>query len=1765
MATMNRGVVKRANTIEENKQVLSGLIGKNKFVDPNQDELTELFTKLNVKNARQFARYVQSYESAGHSKKVTDHIYGPIPGFPSGSWWGIRMDCSRDRIHDPFSANVQCGPVGAVSICTSRTLEDVDLGDAFTFTGKPCAEENRHPAHVVGDGNQNQENECLILSYKNKVPVRVIRSCNLSNVYSPKTGYRYDGLYLVVDYWIGISPDNKTRCYKFAFRRLKYQDPPPWEFRAGGHNMPLPVMNHVQLNTDNANKNVTSKFRKLRLRGNIRTHGADRSCGACSHGNLPEIDKSDLEARAGRRVVKNKVQLQPLATSSPQETMHTMVLAPFGTKMVAPEHKNVHLSAIVTRRVSKKQQNNIFNKKFGFDGVTNMGGDSHVRTNEIREGEGITSLGMTRLQNTNISIRTDLYDSSHNLKDRVKKHGSNVSHSGIFKGRAIGIPRRQLHFAGVDSSPGGSRPICSVKMERVTSLLSQKEQNPRNIHEERTTNPLKTTETKSVCASSSENVDMEKCSEQRTEINAAAVPLSFEKFEVTHSRSVQKNYTRETEPDSETLKILQNRHMDETEHTYASAPLENRLQYEQGDDGNSSDLTMDGVSSDDDSEIIEKQPSPRIEISEDSGSETPASIGDADEVYSYCRSRRRNKTRNEKNKSRKQNDYSVQKDSYTPRRTTDHIFLFGESPIPSAKEAELDSSPIQTRENYEESIPVTKEAENPAQRATSPADLGPSHSSRDSLVSLPSDSPPFKGFESASQAFSRIPNLMSEVAILNTMSPESLLEMITEEKTSSMGKMLINNVIGIPAISSYSPFENWNVRTSCETETPASASKDSQDCVQPAEFLTCEDSTLHRTIPQDEFGPRAISPIIARSKSLKNLFSITTKSPEQVGGSATSLASASKEKEEPQNILTSKVSSVSKVSASHSTQSNSYLRKSRPRSLKLFENSMEQEVVEFVHMGNEQENEELVNTNCAPRMIASPDVDPNCTTILLSTESQSVQENREAVDDWENTNVIPSPRDEVDHSCTSAKQISEIGVSNVVDDIGSRSTLIESVSQKNHKTIDELLIDKTAFNDCVVNRQKVMRVITNNAMNSESENEVPTVSPSTNLSTEGVVNFVTHQADRKSEKSSHHLVKDKPLKKKRLVKGSGVSRHYKHEIKNLVIDMNMSPRSKRTSLRLLQGGDYLRRRSSAAVVERLRKRSTDDPVKHPTSPSKRLKKSVTMKSSPIPMAQNTSSVRELRLKMGPGNRGSLSNNNNNNINDNRNNNSMKRIGRPEKITTKLKKPMKLVVAKTNRMNGRRAGGEMPKIIRKRDSRGLTKQSEKVVVTRSGRYTTKNISVSRMGLRRKNLLSAETYARKKMQQKETVKQIKKQNQALSNRKPRNDIPDKGNYNVMKSPEAKKKPRMVSVMTQCSLLPEMSRFSPLWVGDSSRSAIVVGNSGTEYVCSSQNSTREQMKNESIDVIEIKSEDSNDDVAAWEDDDDDELGEDSDVSEEIPVNTNATWNQAFGKFSKLRQTEVPQISIPRGNSHSPMTSLPKIGSNFGFEMYKANTSATFEDQTSGDSVPKRGFIRYVGQRKRSSFVPVKPVEVSSRVAQLKSIGFKPIKPGVFPYDGKEDKWSYETQSSSDSPKIIYSNAVVKRSVHEEYDKYTSEETNVVQYMDSELSFEDIENEDLIFGKHENVESSSLIVEQMGFVKSDVDEESDANSELQESYRDEAKHKCEDERKESDKEWQSQLDDDSSSSGDSKKAVVESDGELPWHGWRKIVSNKKTYFVGW
>lgn len=269
------------------------------------------------------------------------------------------MDCSRDHVHEPFDTDVHEGPFGVISICTSsaNVNEDVDYGDFLTLTGQAYREAQFNV-------------DPLICNYKNQLPLRLIRSYNLQDNIAPNTGYRYDGLYVVIDCWIGASSDG-SKYNKFALMRLADQVSPSWGSTAAA-------------GTSSAQRGVPLSTRSA-FCPNVY---ALRKCSLSSGGKRKFSRRDDRESLP------------------PVETLKTVPLSDTSRKSV-PE------SSIVMRHVFKKPVNNAEN----------------AISASLPDRKTLTCLGAStaKTHSTNISIRMGLYESSHNAQD-AKKSVSTMLH-----------------------------------------------------------------------------------------------------------------------------------------------------------------------------------------------------------------------------------------------------------------------------------------------------------------------------------------------------------------------------------------------------------------------------------------------------------------------------------------------------------------------------------------------------------------------------------------------------------------------------------------------------------------------------------------------------------------------------------------------------------------------------------------------------------------------------------------------------------------------------------------------------------------------------------------------------------------------------------------------------------------------------------------------------------------------------------------------------------------------------------------------------------------------------------------------------------------------------------------------------------------------------------------------------------------------------------------------------------------------------------------
>lgn len=170
-------------------------------------------------------------------------VHGHIPGYPPGSRFSDRFECSAARVHAPLRAGIHGNlENGAYSVVLSFGYEDdEDHGEWFNYTGAGGRDTqgdklDQMKGKVKWEGEQNADqewvrgNKALKVSSVTKKPVRVIRGANRKkgsgSRFAPMDGYRYDGLYVVEEAWRAPGKTGFLTC-RFRLRRLPNQPPLP--------------------------------------------------------------------------------------------------------------------------------------------------------------------------------------------------------------------------------------------------------------------------------------------------------------------------------------------------------------------------------------------------------------------------------------------------------------------------------------------------------------------------------------------------------------------------------------------------------------------------------------------------------------------------------------------------------------------------------------------------------------------------------------------------------------------------------------------------------------------------------------------------------------------------------------------------------------------------------------------------------------------------------------------------------------------------------------------------------------------------------------------------------------------------------------------------------------------------------------------------------------------------------------------------------------------------------------------------------------------------------------------------------------------------------------------------------------------------------------------------------------------------------------------------------------------------------------------------
>jgi putative restriction endonuclease len=157
---------------------------------------------------------------------MAQRTFGEIPGVAVGATFADREALAAAGVHRPRQAGISGSTAeGADSIVVSGGYEDDrDLGDEIIYTGH--GGNDPQTGRQIADQTLTRNNLALARNKAEGLPVRVVRGAHVGSPYAPATGYRYDGLYFVADYWSDVGKSDFV-IWRYRLLRDREAEAPP--------------------------------------------------------------------------------------------------------------------------------------------------------------------------------------------------------------------------------------------------------------------------------------------------------------------------------------------------------------------------------------------------------------------------------------------------------------------------------------------------------------------------------------------------------------------------------------------------------------------------------------------------------------------------------------------------------------------------------------------------------------------------------------------------------------------------------------------------------------------------------------------------------------------------------------------------------------------------------------------------------------------------------------------------------------------------------------------------------------------------------------------------------------------------------------------------------------------------------------------------------------------------------------------------------------------------------------------------------------------------------------------------------------------------------------------------------------------------------------------------------------------------------------------------------------------------------------------------
>ena len=145
--------------------------------------------------------------------KIKNLNFIKIEEYNEGKIFKNRKEMTQKGLHNNpgFGISQNQGIANAVVLSGGYVDETDDRGEEIVYIGQGGRDE-KTGKQKSDQSFDNIWNKSLVFNCRWNIPVRVFRGSNLNSIYAPKAGYRYDGKYLVNDFWFSEGQDGFKIC-----------------------------------------------------------------------------------------------------------------------------------------------------------------------------------------------------------------------------------------------------------------------------------------------------------------------------------------------------------------------------------------------------------------------------------------------------------------------------------------------------------------------------------------------------------------------------------------------------------------------------------------------------------------------------------------------------------------------------------------------------------------------------------------------------------------------------------------------------------------------------------------------------------------------------------------------------------------------------------------------------------------------------------------------------------------------------------------------------------------------------------------------------------------------------------------------------------------------------------------------------------------------------------------------------------------------------------------------------------------------------------------------------------------------------------------------------------------------------------------------------------------------------------------------------------------------------------------------------------------